>query len=93
MQRVLGAELGVKLELEIDPVRAVGELEDHPGPRVEVAAELGAPAVSLTDLAGRGVLDVGDDVGAVVEAGEIEELALVDERLVRIRMCTSSLWG
>jgi len=35
VQRVLDVELGVELELEVDPVGAVRDLEDDPRLRVE----------------------------------------------------------
>lgn len=50
VQRVLDVELGVDLELEVDPIRAVRDLEDDARPRVDVPAPLVAERVALGDL-------------------------------------------
>jgi len=70
VQRILDVELGVELELQVDPLRTVGDLED-PRLRVGVPATLVAEPVALRELAPRGVFDVGDYIGAAVEAGEV----------------------
>jgi hypothetical protein len=51
VQRVLDVELGVELELEADPLRAVRDLEDDPRLRVDVPAALVAEQVTPRDLA------------------------------------------
>jgi hypothetical protein len=51
VQRVLNVELGVELELEADPLRAVRDLEDDPRLRVDVPAALVAEQVTPRDLA------------------------------------------
>ena len=85
VQRVVAASRRVDVELELDPIVAVGDLEDHP--RLEVAR---AATCSRRSHAGcrassrsRRVLDVDVDVGAVVEAGQVEQRALVDASAVR----------
>src|SRR6266508_1805783 len=75
VQRVLDVELGVELELEVDPVRAVGDLEDDPRAGVDVPVAPVAEGIALRDLATGGVLDVRNHVGAGVEAREVEEAA------------------
>jgi hypothetical protein len=85
VQRVLDVERGVELELEVDPLRAVRDLEDDARLRVDVPVALVPEGVALGELAAGRVLDLRDDVGAAVEAGEVEEAAHVDARLVRVR--------
>jgi len=45
VQRVLDVDLGVELELEVDPLRAVRDLKDDPRLRVDVPAALVAERV------------------------------------------------
>jgi hypothetical protein len=51
VQRVLDVEIGVELELEADPVRAVRDFEDDARPGVDVPTALVAEGVALGDLA------------------------------------------
>jgi hypothetical protein len=51
VQRVLDVELGVDLELEVDPVRAVRDLEDDARLRVDVPVALVPEGVALRELA------------------------------------------
>jgi hypothetical protein len=85
VQRVLDLQLGVKLELEADPLRTVRDFEDDPRLRVDVPAALVTEEIALGDLAAGGVLDVGDNIRAAVEARKVEEPAHVDARLIGIR--------
>src|SRR6185295_5301041 len=83
VQRVGAARLRIDVELESDPIGAVGNLEDHP--RLEVVRAGSAVlvvAVVLQATLAR-VLDVGDHVGAAVEAGQVQEPALADTSAIR----------
>src|SRR5262249_15418838 len=84
VQRVRARLVEVEIELEIDALVAVGDLEDRL--RLEVVRAVGAvvDAVRLpprTTVAR--VLDVRHHVRAAVEAGQIQEPALVDASAVR----------
>lgn len=85
VQRVLAPCNRVEVELERDPIVAVGQLEKHP--RLEVARALGAlgvvaAIVALKTTLAR-VLDVRDDIRTGVEAGQVQEPALVDASAIR----------
>src|SRR5262245_3824071 len=83
VQRVGPAGLRIDVELELDPVRAVGDLEDHP--RLEVVRLVvgAAVAVVLLETAARRVLHVRDDERAAVEAGQVQEPTLVHAGSIR----------
>jgi hypothetical protein len=75
VQRVRTCRLRVDVELELDPARAVGQLEDHP--RLEVVRTVRAPRIVTVVVADEAtvtrVFDVREDISAAVEAGQVQE--------------------
>src|SRR5205823_3182384 len=75
----------VEVELERDPIVAVGQLEEHP--RLEVVRALralgGVAAAVAPKITLARVLDVRDDIRTTVEAGQVQEPALVDPSAIR----------
>jgi hypothetical protein len=76
----VGASLGrVDVELEVDPVSAIRDFERHARLEVLRTARAVALAERVTQkLATARVLDIHVHIGAAMEAGQVEQRALVD---------------